>query len=90
MKEGWEIKKLLDVVDFQRGLTYTKNDEVDFSENMVLRSNNVDLKTNKLFKKDPIYCKYIAFIQVYKYISLLIINKSTLIIGFKKTCFMLV
>ena len=48
MKQGWEIKKLLDVVDFQRGLTYSKNDEVDFSENMVLRSNNVDLKTNKL------------------------------------------
>lgn len=48
MREGWEIKKLLDVVDFQRGLTYSKNDEVDFSENMVLRSNNIDLKTNKL------------------------------------------
>ena len=32
MKKGWEIKKLLDVVDFQRGLTYSKNDEVDFSE----------------------------------------------------------
>jgi type I restriction enzyme S subunit len=48
MKQGWEIKKLLDVVCFQRGLTYSKKDEVDFSENMVLRSNNVDLKTNKL------------------------------------------
>lgn len=48
MKQGWVIKKLLDVVDFQRGLTYSKKDEVDFSENMVLRSNNVDLKTNKL------------------------------------------
>ena len=46
--QGWEIKKLLDVVDFQRGLTYSKNDEVDFSDNIVLRSNNVDLKTNKL------------------------------------------
>jgi len=39
---------MLDVVDFQRGLTYSKNDEVDFSDNIVLRSNNVDLKTNKL------------------------------------------
>jgi type I restriction enzyme S subunit len=48
MKQGWEIKKMLDVVDFQRGLTYSKNDEVDFSNNIVLRSNNVDLKTNKL------------------------------------------
>ena len=48
MKQSWEIKKMFDVVDFQRGLTYSKNDEVDFSENIVLRSNNVDLKTNKL------------------------------------------
>jgi type I restriction enzyme S subunit len=48
MKQGWEIKKMLDVVDFQRGLTYSKNDEVNFSDNIVLRSNNVDLKTNKL------------------------------------------
>jgi type I restriction enzyme S subunit len=48
LPKGWEIKKLIDVVDFQRGLTYLKNDEVDFSNNIVLRSNNVDLKTNKL------------------------------------------
>lgn len=48
LSKSWEMKKLVDVVDFQRGLTYSKNDEVDFSENIVLRSNNVDLKTNKL------------------------------------------
>ena len=48
LPNGWEIKKLLDVVDFQRGLTYSKSDEVEFSDNIVLRSNNVDLKTNKL------------------------------------------
>jgi type I restriction enzyme S subunit len=48
LPKGWEVKKLLDVVDFQRGLTYSKNDEVEFSDNIVLRSNNVDLKTNKL------------------------------------------
>ena len=48
MKQGWEIKQLADVVEFQRGLTYTKNDEVDFSDNVVLRSNNVDLITNSL------------------------------------------
>lgn len=47
-QQGWEIKQLADVVEFQRGLTYSKNDEVDFSDNIVLRSNNVDLKTNKL------------------------------------------
>lgn len=48
MKKGWEIVKLGDVVEFQRGLTYSKNDEVDFSDNVVLRSNNVDLRINKL------------------------------------------
>lgn len=47
-QQGWVIKQLADVVEFQRGLTYSKNDEVDFSDNIVLRSNNVDLKTNKL------------------------------------------
>lgn len=55
MKQGWEIKKILDVVVFQRGLTYSKKDEVDFSSNIVLRSNNVDLKTNKLDFKDLKY-----------------------------------
>ena len=48
MKQGWEIKRLEDVVEFQRGLTYSKKDEVDFSDNVVLRSNNVDLLRNKL------------------------------------------
>lgn len=48
MKQGWDIKKLNEVVEFQRGLTYSKKDEVEFSNNVVLRSNNVDLKTNKL------------------------------------------
>ena len=31
MKQDWEIKRLEDVVEFQRGLTYSKKDEVDFS-----------------------------------------------------------
>jgi len=48
MKKGWEVKKLGEVVDFQRGLTYSKTDEVDFSDNIILRSNNVDLATNIL------------------------------------------
>lgn len=55
LPKGWEIKKLGDVVDFQRGLTYSKNDEEDYSENIVLRSNNVDLKTNKLNFEDLRY-----------------------------------
>lgn len=46
--EDWEEKRLAEVVDFERGLTYSKKDEVDFSENIVLRANNVDLFTRKL------------------------------------------
>ena len=48
LPQGWEIKRLEDVVEFQRGLTYSKKDEVDFSDNIVLRSNNVDLIKNEL------------------------------------------
>ena len=48
MKEGWEYKRLKDVATFTRGLTYSKNDEAEISNNIVLRSNNVDLSTGKL------------------------------------------
>lgn len=48
MREGWEYKKLGEVAAFYRGLTYTGKDEVDFSKNVVLRSNNVDLVRNTL------------------------------------------
>ncbi len=48
MKQGWEIKKLGEVATFQRGLTYSKEDEVEFSCNGVLRSNNIDLNTMSL------------------------------------------
>lgn len=48
LPQGWEIKRLEDAVEFQRGLTYSKKDEVDFSNNVVLRSNNVDLIKNEL------------------------------------------
>ena len=48
MKEGWEYKKLKDIATFTRGLTYSKNDEAEISNNIVLRSNNVDLSTGKL------------------------------------------
>ena len=46
--EAWPIKKLGDVCNFKRGLTYSKNDEADFSNNVVLRANNINLKTNTL------------------------------------------
>jgi type I restriction enzyme, S subunit len=48
MKSGWEMKRLGDVCEFQRGLTYSKNDEVEFSTNIVLRSNNVLLSSGQL------------------------------------------
>ena len=48
MREGWEIKKLGDIADLQRGLTYSKGDEVPFSSKRVLRSNNIDLESSKL------------------------------------------
>ena len=40
---GWERKTLGDVSDFQRGLTYSGKDAVDFSGNIVLRATNIDL-----------------------------------------------
>ena len=48
MKAGWLTKPLGDTCDWQRGLTYTKTDEVDVSENIVLRATNIDLATNLL------------------------------------------
>ena len=48
MKEGWEYKKLGAVADFCRGLTYKREDEVDSSDNCVLRSNNIDLESMSL------------------------------------------
>ena len=57
MKEGWEYKKLKDVATFTRGLTYSKNDEAENSNNIVLRSNNVDLSTGKLNFEELKYLK---------------------------------
>ena len=48
MKAGWKTKTLGAVCEFQRGLTYAKSDEVDVSENIVLRATNIDLSTNLL------------------------------------------
>jgi len=48
MKKGWGVKALGEVCDYQRGLTYAKCDEVDFSNNVVLRATNVDLTSNLL------------------------------------------
>jgi len=48
MKKNWEVKKLEEVLEFQRELTYSKSDEVDISNNVVLRATNINLKTNLL------------------------------------------
>ena len=48
MREGWEIKKLGDVSNVQRGLTYGKNDTADYSENVVLRATNIKLESSSL------------------------------------------
>ena len=47
MREGWKTKKLGDLADLQRGLTYSKGDEVPFSSKRVLRSNNIDLERKR-------------------------------------------
>ncbi len=48
MKKGWQTKPLGELCEFQRGLTYSKGDEVDVSDNVVLRATNIDLTTNLL------------------------------------------
>lgn len=48
MRKGWAARPLGDLCEFQRGLTYRKSDEVDVSDNVVLRANNVDLATHTL------------------------------------------
>ena len=57
MIRGWETKALGELCEFQRGLTYSKSDEVDVSSNVVLRANNVDLTTHSL---DLSELRYIA------------------------------
>jgi type I restriction enzyme S subunit len=48
---------LKEVADFTRGLTYTKSDEVDFSSNIVLRANNVDLNSGTILYEDLKYLR---------------------------------
>ena len=55
MTKGWQTKTIGDVCEFQRGLTYAKGDEVDVSDNVVLRATNIDLATNLLSFDDLKY-----------------------------------
>jgi len=73
--EGWKVEKLGNVVEFQRGLTYSKKDEVVESSNIVLRANNVDLNTNMLDFTELKYIKESIEIPKEK-----IVTKGSLII----------
>ena len=48
MKQGWEVKKLGEICEVQRGLTYSRKDTVDFSNNIVLRATNINLENSRL------------------------------------------
>jgi type I restriction enzyme S subunit len=48
MNMGWKKSPLGELCEYQRGLTYSKGDEVDHSDNVVLRATNIDLATNLL------------------------------------------
>ena len=52
---NWETKRLEEVCNFVRGLTYSKKDEVQESKNAVLRATNIDLKSNTLNLEDIRY-----------------------------------
>lgn len=55
MTKQWKIIQLGELCEFHRGLTYTKNDEVEISNNIVLRATNIDLTTNFLNLKELKY-----------------------------------
>lgn len=51
------IVKLSEISTFTRGLTYSKSDEVEHSNKIVLRANNIDLNTNSLNFEELRYIK---------------------------------
>lgn len=56
MKHNWNYKRLGDICTFERGITYSKEDESEqVSDIIVLRSNNIDLETNSLNFSDLKY-----------------------------------
>ena len=71
----WEWKKLGEVYDFTRGLTYSKKDEVESSSNCILRSNNIDLQTNSINLDELKYIKDEIAIPQEKYV-----RKNTILI----------
>lgn len=63
MNHGWEKKRLGDICIYQRGLTYSKDDEVNKSSKSVLRANNIDLETYTLIFDDLKYLRDDFFID---------------------------
>ena len=57
VKAEWKTEPLGELCEFSRGLTYAKGDEVESSENVVLRATNINLATNLL---DFTELKYIS------------------------------
>ncbi len=63
IKQKWQTKKLGEVCDFQRGLTYSKKDEVVTSNNVVLRAGNINLDNHILNFSDLKYLRNDLIIQ---------------------------
>jgi type I restriction enzyme, S subunit len=57
MTVEWQTRPLGELCEFQRGLTYSKGDEVDRSANVVLRAMNIDIASHLLDFTD---LKYIS------------------------------
>jgi type I restriction enzyme S subunit len=55
VKIGWQLKPLVELCEFTRGLTYSKGDEVATSGSIVLRATNIDLGTSRLDLRDLRY-----------------------------------
>ena len=58
MKHNWEYKRLGEFCNFERGVTYSDKDESESpSNNIILRSNNIDLDTYSLNFSELKYLK---------------------------------
>ena len=71
----WPTSTLGEVASFERGLTYSKADEVPHSQNGVLRANNIDLATKALDLRDIRYIADAVSISPHKKV-----RKGTLLI----------
>ena len=69
MRENWKYQPLGEIVEIKRGLTYSKNDEVDISGKIVLRSNNVNLDNHQFDFTELKYLKPTFDIPADKYLQ---------------------